>query len=144
MALKSGERSAGLGEADYRALADFRFLLRRFMTFSEDAAETEGLAPQQHQALLAIKACGRKGMSVGALAERLVIRPNSAVGLVDRLDKLDLVRRTADPRDRRRVALTLTARAERVLARLTVAHRQELSRIAPTMRAILKEFQARG
>jgi DNA-binding MarR family transcriptional regulator len=129
-----------LTDRDYRALAEFRFLLRRFTAFSEQAAEGEGLAPQQHQALLAIKASGAKGMSVGALAERLVIRPNSAVGLVDRLDKLEFVRRAQDQTDRRRVMLTLTAKAERVLARLSSVHRAELRRVAPTMREILKGF----
>lgn len=138
---RASQTSRGLSDGDYKALAEFRHLLRRFLAFSESAAEGEGLAAQQHQALLAIKASESSGgMGVGALASHLVIRSNSAVGLVDRLDKLGLVRRGSDKTDRRRVTLLLTAKAEATLARLTASHREELQRIAPTMKAILKDI----
>ncbi|HEY5347214.1 MAG TPA: helix-turn-helix domain-containing protein, partial [Rhizomicrobium sp.] len=68
---------------DYRLLAEFRHLMRQFLAFSESAATKAGLAPQRHQALLAIKGFGG-ALTIGELAERLSIRPNSAVGLVDR------------------------------------------------------------
>jgi DNA-binding MarR family transcriptional regulator len=124
---------------DYRLLAEFRFVQRRFLAFSEAAARRAGLTPQQHQALLAIK--GHDGAStVGDLARQLLIRHHSAVGLSNRLAAAALLKRTPDPRDRRRMTLSLTAKAERILARLSTAHRDELRRLAPTLRAILAEL----
>jgi len=124
----------------YRTLADFRYALRRFIAFSEGVARAAGLTPRQHQALLALKGSDAE-MGVGELAERLVIQHNSAVGLVDRMEAAGLVRRRASDQDRRRVRLTLTARAEAVLAELTSAHLEELHRLAPAMRAILDTVQ---
>jgi DNA-binding MarR family transcriptional regulator len=117
-----------LTDADYRALAEFRYQLRQFLLFSEQAAKKAGLAPRHHQALLAIK--GLETATVGDLAGRLGIRPHSAGELVDRLVAAKLVYRTTDTVDRRRVRLSLTAAAERRLEALTVAHRAELRRLA--------------
>ena len=130
-----------LGLGDYERLAEFRYLLRRFLIFSESAAVAAGLTAQQHQALLAIKGARRgKDLTTGALAERLGIRHNSAVGLVDRLEKKGLVRRKPGSDDRRQVLLRLTRKAERELARLSLAHRNELQRLAPTLRMLLRHF----
>ncbi|MEO6753630.1 MAG: helix-turn-helix domain-containing protein, partial [Chthoniobacteraceae bacterium] len=75
-----------LSKSQYEVLAAFRFALRRFLRFSEDAATAAGITPQQHQALLAIKGFpARDRVTVGELAERLQIRHHSAVGLIDRL-----------------------------------------------------------
>lgn len=130
--------------ADYKTLAQFRYLLRTFAAFSENAALGSGLTPQQHQALLAIKGFpGRDRVTVGELAERLNIRHHSAVGLADRLAARGLVRRRADKADRRQVWLELTARAEARLARLTLAHRDELRRLAPLLRSVLRQLAKR-
>lgn len=135
----SRKASGPLRASDYRLLAEFRFLLRQFLAFSEEAAREAGLAPQQHQALLAIK--GYDGpMTIGDLAERLAIRHHSAVGLVDRLVEAQLVIRDDDPADRRRVALSLSRKAETVLAKLTAAHRDELRRLAPMLKTLLHEI----
>ncbi|HWA69841.1 MAG TPA: MarR family transcriptional regulator [Rhizomicrobium sp.] len=129
-----------LGKGDYQSLADFRYVLRQFLSFSEEAATRTGLAPQQHQALLAIKGAGGK-MSIGDLAQRLLVRPHSAVGLVDRLVDAKLLQRDTDQKDRRRVLLSLTPTAESVLKSLTVAHRDELNRVAPTLKSLLSELE---
>lgn len=130
-----------LGLADYRRLAEFRYLLRRFLVFSERAAERAGLTAQQHQALLAIKGYpGREMVTVGDLAVRLAIRHHSAVGLVDRLVAKRLVRRRSAASDRRRIRLELTRQAEARLARLSVAHRDELKQWAPLLRVLLDEL----
>jgi DNA-binding MarR family transcriptional regulator len=137
--------SADLRPADYERLAEFRYLLRRFLVFSEDAAEQAGLTAQQHQALLAIK--GHRGpepLSTGALAERLAIRPHSAVGLIDRLAAKGLVRRKAASSDRRRVLVELTSEAEALLQGLSLAHRDELRRLAPLLRDLLGEFEPKS
>lgn len=133
----------GLAPADYERLAEFRYVLRRFLRFSEDAAETSGLTAQQHQALLAIRGFGEaQKMTAGALAERLGIRHHSAVGLVDRLAAKDLVERQINTDDRRQMLLKLTPKAEEVLATLSAAHRDELSRLAPTLRTLLDHFES--
>lgn len=124
------------GAVDYRLLADFRHLLRGFMAFSEVAARRRGLTPQQHQALLALK--GFDGNpTVGQLAQKLLLKHHSAVGLADRLAQAGLLVRESDPRDRRRVTLVLTAKAQRVLERLSATHQEELRRLAPALREIL-------
>jgi DNA-binding MarR family transcriptional regulator len=125
---------------DYKLLADFRHVLRQFLAFSEAHAAEFGLAPQQHQALLAIRGFDEGSPTVGDLASRLVIKHNSAVGLVDRLAQAGLVERKPASDDRRRVVLVLTDRSEQVLAQLTGTHRSELRRIAPLLRELLGQL----
>ena len=120
-------------------LAAFRFALRQFLRFSEDAAQEAGITPQQHQALLAIKGFpGRDRVSVGELAERLQVAHHSAVGLIDRLVMEKLVAREASEEDRRRVFITLTRRGEDVLETLSSAHREQLRRMGPGMLKVLE------
>ena len=130
-----------LGPHDYEVLAEFRYLLMRFAAFSEQAARAAGLAPRQHQALLAIKGYpGGAPVTIGDLAARLGIRHHSTVGLVDRLVSRGYLLRRADPRDRRRAFLSLTAAGERQLAGLSAAHRQELRRVAPLLKSLLSRL----
>ena len=124
-----------LSDDDYRALADFRQALRQFMSFSERAAEATCLTPQQHQALLAIRAEG--GLTVGDLAGRLLLRSHSASGLADRLVRLDLVERRVSTIDRRRVELILTKSGQAVLTSLSSIHRNELRRLRPLLTGLL-------
>ena len=129
-----------IGQADYEALAAFRRAMRRFLAFSEAAARAGGLTAQQHQAILAIKGHGAAGaMTIGDLAEHLVIRPHSAVELVDRLAQAGLVERVETTADRRRVGLVLTPKAEQALAALSAIHLDELRR----SRALLANLLAR-
>lgn len=123
---------------DYRDLAEFRFLLRNFLAFSERAARKEGLAPQQHQALLAVKGYpDDTPPSMGDLAHRLGVRHHSAVELVDRLVMAGWLRRTTDADDGRKVVLSLTRAGEAKLAALSSVHREELRRLAPLLRGLL-------
>ncbi len=112
---------------DYHALANFRYEIRRFLNFSENAARAAGIEPQQHQALLALKGLP-PGLpaTVGVLAERLQIRHNSAVELSRRLETKGLLERTRSHSDAREVLLRVTARGERLLERLSLSHRDEL------------------
>lgn len=130
------EERLSIEEADYQALAAFRRALREFVAFSELAARSVGLTPQQHQALLSIRGFGRP-MSIGALAEELLIRPNSALELAGRLVKAGLVTRTSAADDRRRVDLTLTPRAEALLSELSATHLAELRRRRPLLESLL-------
>ena len=138
-------RPNNLTPAHYRLLAEWRYALRRFLRFSENAARAAGLTPQQHQAMLAIKGFpGRPGLTIGELAEYLQIRHHSAVGLADRLVREQYARRIPDRGDRRRVHLALTARGEAVLARLTAAHREQLRRVGPQMNRLLEMLRGDG
>jgi DNA-binding MarR family transcriptional regulator len=142
----TGLRSRGeLSQADYERLAEFRYLLRQFMAFSEKAAEAAGLTPQQHQALLAIKGFGASRlMTTGELAERLGIRHHSAVGLIDRLLSKSLVHRQTGAEDRRQVLVKLTPKAQRLLERLSAAHHDEVERLSPLLRNLLAHFDGEG
>lgn len=123
-----------LSAADYAAIAAFRYELRRFLAFSEEAAARAGLPPQQHQALLAIAGhTGAGPPSVGLLAERLLIAPHTAAELVARMAEAGLLTRIVSPRDRRRHELFLTQRARELLAELTPAHLQELKTLEPAL-----------
>jgi DNA-binding MarR family transcriptional regulator len=121
-------------------LAEFRYALRRFLVFSEDAARRSGLTAQQHQALLALKGFGPRPMTTGELANRLLIRHHSAVGLIDRLVSKSLVKRFPGSDDRRQVLLALTSKSETLLAKLSQAHRRELKRLAPLFESLLANF----
>lgn len=136
-------RARSLDRADYETLAEFRYLLRQFGAFSEGAARQAGLTAQQHQALLAIKGFpDRDAVTIGALAERLNLKHHSVVGLVDRLMRRGLIRRRHDEADRRRVMVGLTKEAEDLLVGLTLAHRDELRRLAPLLQGLLQQLDS--
>ena len=125
--------ASDLTDIDYAALAEFRFALRRFQMFSETKAGEAGLTPQQHQALLAIRAADPDAATVGYVAQRLIVKPHTASGLIDRLETLGLVRREAAPSDRRRSLLRLTPHATGILSALSSAHRDEIRRLQPLL-----------
>jgi DNA-binding MarR family transcriptional regulator len=130
-----------LSKAQYEMLAAFRFALRQFLKFSEDAAHEADITPQQHQALLAIKGFpGRDRVTVGELAERLQIAHHSTVGLIDRLVLENLVTREPSEEDRRRVFIGLTKRGDKVLEQLASAHHEQLRRIGPEIRTLLERL----
>lgn len=128
---------AEIRDQDYSTLAGFRHELRCFLRFSEQAAASVGLMPQQHQALLSIRGSGGQALTMSGLADHLLLKHHSASELVSRLVALGLVQRAADPSDRRIVMVTLTAKAEEVLAALSAAHRAELRRIRPLLTGLL-------
>ena len=134
-----------LSKAQYENLAAFRYALRQFLRFSEEAAHGAGVMPQQHQALLAIKGFpGRDAVTVGELAERLQLRHHSTVELVDRLVELKLAHREPSLTDRRQVHVQLTTRGEHLLERLASAHEEELRRIGPQLTALLERLGSGG
>jgi DNA-binding MarR family transcriptional regulator len=122
-----------LTDSDYRLLADFRGTLRRFLAFSEARAADVGLTPQQHQALLVLRAAEPGKATIGDVAEWLMLKPHSASGLIDRLEALGLLERRVSPSDRRRAQVVLTDRANALLAQLSVTHREEIRRLGPML-----------
>jgi len=114
-------------DEELSALARFRFALRRFLAFSEQAAADLGLTMQWYQALLVIKTFRADDhISVGELAEQLMIRDHSAAELVSRLVQAKLVRRKTDPSDRRRSLVIMTPAGDRRLAQLAAVHLERL------------------
>ena len=135
---KDGRTGARLASAEFQTLAAFRYALRRFLAFSEAAANAGGLLPQQYQALLAVKgAANGHAMTIAQLAEQLIIKHNSAVGLVDRMAVEGLVTREASTADHRKVLIRLAPKGTRLLERLAATHRAELRRMAPELKRLI-------
>jgi len=134
-------RRATLATADYAELAAFRRALREFLRFSEDAAARAGLSGRQYQAMLFLRGRQRvRPVSIEHLAQELLIKHNSAVGLADRLVREGLVTRRRAADDRRRVELALTPAGQRVLVKLASMHRVELRRIGPGLRRFFERM----
>ena len=135
-------RTRPLQAVDYEALAQFRYQLRKFLSFSEAAAHKAGLTPQHHQALLAIKGFSNsEPVSVGDLAQFLLVRHHTAVELVDRMTKLGLLSRMVDDDDSRRVLVNLTRKGEQRLRTLSKIHLEELRSASPALTRILQSFR---
>lgn len=132
--LRSGELDAGISEVGFRRLAEFRHRIRQFLHFSEDAARSRGIEPQQHQLLLAIKGLppGTRP-TIHALAEQLCLRHHSTVELVDRLAQQGAVSRRQSHEDHREVLVELTPHGEALLRRLSILHWAELRISGPAL-----------
>lgn len=129
---------APITKAEFESIAAFRYAIRRFLRFSEQAARREGITPQQHQLLLAIKGFpGREYASVTELADRLQMRQHSMVGLIDRTELQHLVRREHGTEDRRQVFIYLTREGEEKLQKLSMQHRHELRTMREAVVAVL-------
>lgn len=141
MSQEKRRRPRQLETHEYEQLAAFRYALRSFLRFSEAEAEKRGLTAQHYQALLTLRACPEADrLTINDLAQQLMIRHNSAVGLVDRLTGQGLVTREPSPRDGRKVCLRLTAKGDRVLEKLAEVHREELERIGPQLEELLRHI----
>src|SRR5215471_21282131 len=127
MVRKKTKNSGIMRRKDYEALAAFRYALRKFFRFSEEAAEQSGLSIRQYQALLTIRGFpGRDEVTVGEIAEWLQIRHHSAVGLVDRLALQHLVTRKRGKTDKRQVYILLTSKGKKILEKLAMLNKEEL------------------
>jgi DNA-binding MarR family transcriptional regulator len=117
----------GLSKSDFEALSEFRFQIRRFERFSEDAVQAFGIRPLQYLLLLHIKGYpGRDFATVGELAERLQAKPHGVVALVTRCEERGFVERRASETDRRQVEIHLTSEGRLALKHLAELHRAEL------------------
>jgi DNA-binding MarR family transcriptional regulator len=126
---------------DYRALAELRYQIRRFLTFSEGQARAARIQPQQHQLLLALKGLPPElRPTISVLAERLQLKHHTLVGLLDRLVDAQLVARRASTTDRREILVEITPRGERLLRSLSLAHRDELRREGPALLQALERI----
>ncbi len=129
-----------LDDNDYRIMAAVRTELRGFAHFTERVVKAAGLTPQQHQVLVALRAAKDGELTIGQLAEALLLQPHSVSGLADRLEALKLVERVRSEDDRRSVSLRLTAKAREIMASLSATHRDELRRIRPLLISLLSQL----
>jgi len=122
--------SEEISKADYEAMAEYRYAIRRFLRFSEYAARETGITPQQYQLMLAIKGYpNREQANITEIAERMQLDHHSAVGLIDRTEERGLVRREQDQDDRRQVRIHLAPAGEAMLRQLAQVHREQLRRM---------------
>ena len=135
------EFSTSVTQRQYRALADFRYELRRFLRYSEQITRGHGVTPLQYQLLLQVKGypTGEQA-TVGKLAERLQAKHHGAVALVSRCEDAGLVARRPSDVDRRAVIVELTVKGERLLERLARLHRNEL--LAIQGRLLFPDFRS--
>jgi DNA-binding MarR family transcriptional regulator len=123
-----------LNQSEFEHLLELRTRLRRFLRWSEQQARAAGLTPAKHQLLLAIKGHpDAAGPTVGEIANYLVVRHQSAVGLIDRAVTDGLVRRTRDPRSKSAVRVTITQAGLEKLDALGTIHLHELTHLAPSV-----------
>jgi DNA-binding MarR family transcriptional regulator len=134
--------SPDLTHSDFQRLAEFRFQLRRFLHFSNLAAEEAGLRPQQYQLLQCVSGMPDElEPTIAHVAARMLLKHNSAVELVDRTIEQGLLKRAPDPIDQRRILLRVTLQGERVLASLAAHHLEELEHAGPELIRALRRIQ---
>lgn len=127
---------------EFESLAAFRLALRKFGKFTESSAELSGVTSQTYQALLAIKGFpDRQEITVRELAESLLLKHNSTVGMVDRLVSHGFVDRSVSPVDRRRVVLSLTVLGEKILEEIAVRNRRKLLELRPEFAGMLSALE---
>lgn len=137
--LRYKQKFLTIADRKFIAQAEFRYQIRRFLRFSEEAARRGGIHPQQYQLLLAIRGLppGQEAR-VGTLAERLQLEHHSAVELIDRAEQRGLLMRTGDHQDRRQVIVHLTSAGEILLKKLAHRHRAEIKSAAPRLMKALQ------
>jgi DNA-binding MarR family transcriptional regulator len=139
LATRRKARGTELSAAEYETIAAFRYMLRRFLAATDRNAALVGLTQQQYLALLVIRA-DTGVVTIRELADRMLVKHHSAVGLTDRLVRLGLIRRERVVGDRRRVALRFTPHGTRVFSRLANAQREELRRVGPDLGRFMAFF----
>ncbi|HEU5270346.1 MAG TPA: MarR family transcriptional regulator [Jatrophihabitans sp.] len=141
---RRGSEPARISDRDYARLLTVRTALRRFERWSAEQAAEHGLTASQHQLLLAVRGHdGRPGPTISQVADYLLIRHHSAVELIDRSERAGLVERVPDADDRRVIRLRLSADGARILAALTGAHLEELTRLAALFESLIGTLSTR-
>jgi DNA-binding MarR family transcriptional regulator len=141
MATTKKQRAGWVAPEKLAELAEFRYLLREFLSFSEAATEVVGISAQQYQLLQVVAAVpvGQE-RSISYVAERMLLRHNSAVELVDRAQRSGLVQRVTDESDHRRSLLEITERGQQLLSVLVEEHLKEIDAKGPEMSRALQRL----
>lgn len=138
-------RTTELTAEQYKLLAEFRHRIREFLHFSEEAARSQGIEPQQHQLLLAIQGLpSNTKPTVSVLAARLCIRHHSTVELINRLSERGAVLRRNSEEDRREVLVELTEKGRTILQNLSVLHWHQLQDSGPELARALESVLERS
>jgi DNA-binding MarR family transcriptional regulator len=133
--------TAALSKAGLEAVSRFRWGLRRFLRFSEEAARRAGITVLQYQVLLHTQGFeGREWASIGELAERLQGHAHGVVALVTRCEEAGLVVRRQNAADKRLVEVHLTAKGRRTLRDIATLHRRQIDELS----AVIDEARAGG
>jgi DNA-binding MarR family transcriptional regulator len=128
-------------QPDFKAMAELRYQIRRFLRFSENAARQAGIEPQQHQLLLAVRGLPDElKPTIGVLAERMQLQHHSTVELIDRLVERGFLFRLRSTDDKRQVLVKLTHNGEEFLKRLSLHHLQELQSAGPAFVKVLQSL----
>ena len=123
-----------LHDVDYRAQADFRYAMRRFLRVSEENARATGMTPQQHMLLLIVRGHpSYPAVNITEIAEHLQLRHHSASLLVDRAVNRGLLHREQDPTDRRRALVSVTSEGQEKLDHITSANRRTMSDLSRSL-----------
>jgi DNA-binding MarR family transcriptional regulator len=126
---------------DFKAMAELRYQIRKFLRFSENAARQAGIEPQQHQLLLAIRGLpDGASPTIKVLAERMQLQHHSTVELIDRLVDRNFLCRLRSTNDRRQVLVKLTHDGEEFLQKLSLHHLEELQSAGPTFVKVLNSL----
>jgi len=135
----NGSSVHDISAAGFQQLAEFRYCIRQFLHFSEQVARANGIEPQQHQLLLAVKGLP-SGVrpTVTALAHRMCLRHHSTVELINRMVERGAVVRRPSDHDRREVLIELTPVGEEILQKLSLVHWQELQTSGPALSEALQ------
>ncbi|MDQ8180704.1 MarR family transcriptional regulator [Pelagicoccus sp. SDUM812005] len=143
--MAKSRRPTKLKKEDYELLSEFRYRLRKFLGFSENAAIEHGVTPQQYQAMLSIHGFpGRDWVTVGELAEKMQIEHHSAGGLVRRMESAGLALKEAFAEDRRVMQIRLTEKGLSILDKLIRVHHDELRLAGPHLIELLNEASRKG
>jgi len=128
-------------QANFKAMAELRYQIRRFLRFSENAARQFGIEPQQYQVLLAVKGLPDRAIpTIGLLAERMQLQHHSTVELIDRLVERGFLCRLRDTDDRRQVLVKLTHDGEHFMEKLALHHLHELQSVGPKFVNVLQSL----
>jgi DNA-binding MarR family transcriptional regulator len=134
-----------VSEAGFRQLAAFRHQIREFLHFSEEAARSHGIEPQQHQLLLALRGLPKGTRpTIAALSRQLCLRHHSTLELINRLVDHGALKRRQGEQDHREVLIELTSHGEELLHRLAVLHREELRSSGPALCESLRAVMRHG
>jgi DNA-binding MarR family transcriptional regulator len=141
--VRGRQQAKTLSRTEYKALAEFRYQIRRYLRYMEEKARARGYNPQQYQLLLAIEGLPEQKIpTIKTVAERMQLNHNTTVGLVDRCERRGLLRRERAGRDRRVVTLVLTTAGKRMMQEQASASRAELQEIGPILFSSLRQLMS--
>jgi DNA-binding MarR family transcriptional regulator len=142
--VRGKDQAKALSRTEYKALAEFRYQIRRYLRYMEEKARARSFNPQQYQLLLAIEGLPeRQTPTIKTVAERMQLNHNTTVGLVDRCERRGLLRRERTGLDRRVVTLVLTPAGKRMMQEQASASRAELQEIGPILFSSLRQLISR-